>query len=142
MSEPQEVYVAHSIRNRVRIKFPARRHDQAFFARLRPNLLARTGVIAVEVNPMTASVLIEHDAALDLASLNHALCRQARPAQPETRQPAGPPLARLAPVHNFAVDQMSFASILAKIVIAVLTRQEASLLSEWGVEFVARVAVS
>src|SRR5438477_6195915 len=59
MMHPQ-CYVAHRTSNRVRVKFPGRRHDQEFFSNLQRQLLGRKGILAVVVNPLTASLLIEH----------------------------------------------------------------------------------
>lgn len=54
--------MSHAIAGRARLKIPARRGDPAYFAVLAERLQRDCpGVRRVRVNPMTASVLIEHD---------------------------------------------------------------------------------
>ena len=63
MQTRSRAYVVHQTRNRLRIKIPDRRHDHRFFLDLRLRLLQQSGVVAVEVNPLAASVLIQHGSA-------------------------------------------------------------------------------
>jgi hypothetical protein len=62
-------YVVHRTLSRMRVRIPGRRHDHAYFKQLRQRLIGSVGVIAVEVNPLTASVLIECSYKFKLATL-------------------------------------------------------------------------
>jgi hypothetical protein len=55
-----EAVVVHVSRGRVRLRIPARKHDAAFFSDLERRLAPLPGVEKVEVNPVTASVLVLH----------------------------------------------------------------------------------
>jgi hypothetical protein len=50
--------ITHATPNRVRLKVPARRYDEAFFRTVEQRLKGWRNVERVEVNPLTASVLI------------------------------------------------------------------------------------
>lgn len=58
---PPSAYVSHRTRDRLRLKVPERRHDAAYFDRLKAQLLRYPGVTAVVVNPLTASALVHYD---------------------------------------------------------------------------------
>jgi hypothetical protein len=58
---PPSAYVSHRTRDRLRLKVPERRHDAAYFERLKAQLLGYPGVTAVVVNPLTASALVHYD---------------------------------------------------------------------------------
>ena len=53
--------VSHRTGTRLRIKVLSKRRDDAFFASLAERLSAFEGVRSVEVNPLTGSVLINHE---------------------------------------------------------------------------------
>ena len=61
-----QVYVVHCTTGRLRVKVPRHKNDEAFFAELRRELLKQRGISSVDVNSLTASVLILHDGTLDL----------------------------------------------------------------------------
>ena len=63
-----QAYVVHRTASRMRLRIPGRRLDQAYFERLKQRLIRSLGVMAVEINPLTASVLIEHSSNFKLAS--------------------------------------------------------------------------
>ena len=54
-------HIVHRTATRLRIRVPARRLDHAYFGELQAKLVGCTGVRSVEANPLTGSVLIEHD---------------------------------------------------------------------------------
>jgi hypothetical protein len=58
--------VCHCAAGRLRIKIPEKRRDEAFFATVRERLSAWDSIERIEVNPLTASVLVEFS---NLASL-------------------------------------------------------------------------
>lgn len=58
MPELPRAHVSHVATGRLRVKIPQKRHDEAFFARAAERLLQWDSVERVEVNPLTASVLV------------------------------------------------------------------------------------
>jgi len=60
--------LVHRTSSRIRVRIPARRNDHAYFRQLQQRLIGSLGVTAVEVNPLTASVLIEHNCEFKLAT--------------------------------------------------------------------------
>jgi hypothetical protein len=57
--------VVHRTPKRLRLKVPPRRHDEAFFAGLQQELIKQRGIISVDLNSLTGSVVIVHDGTLD-----------------------------------------------------------------------------
>ena len=55
-------YVVHRTANRLRLRVPARKLDHSYFQGLKARLAGFPGVRSVEANPLTGSVLVEHDA--------------------------------------------------------------------------------
>lgn len=58
-------HVAHCIPQRTRMRIPARRGDHEYFGRLKETLAGCPGVLEVETNPLTAGLLLRHDAPLE-----------------------------------------------------------------------------
>ena len=52
-----EAYVSHQSLHRVRIKVPAKRGDETYFAHLRDSFEGCEGVETIDVNPITGSIL-------------------------------------------------------------------------------------
>ncbi len=63
--------VCHSLPGRLRIRIDACRRDEAFFGRLAAALAGVPGVLSVQANPITATVLIAHT--LDPQRMCHEL---------------------------------------------------------------------
>jgi hypothetical protein len=57
--------VCHRIAGRTRLRVPERRGDAAYFAQVQRALAGQQGVEQCDVNPATASILIEHSASLE-----------------------------------------------------------------------------
>jgi hypothetical protein len=70
MDNRPRAYMVHRTSDRMRIKVPGRRRDAIFFAALQRRLLQLDGVDGVEINSLTASVLIRHDGTVDPADLD------------------------------------------------------------------------
>jgi len=92
--------LVHRTTNRLRLKVPHRRHDAAFFADLRQELLRQRGIVSVQVNPLTASVVIVHDGTLDL------------PVAAAGAPPGGP-----------SIGGMDFASIAIKLALFAVAQE-------------------
>src|ERR1051326_4256278 len=58
MPDLPEGRVCHLTNGRVRVKIPEKRRDEAFFNAVRERLGSWSSIEAVEVNPLTASVLV------------------------------------------------------------------------------------
>jgi hypothetical protein len=93
-----EARIAHATPNRVRLKIPAKRHDEAFFRVVEQRLAGWQNIERVEVNPVTASILVHFSdpAALVREAINgnNDLFRIVYPEQQEHGS-APPLLARL-----------------------------------------------
>ncbi len=63
--------VVHALPGRKRIKIEEKRGDEMYFAMVKKELAGSPGVLAVEVNSLTASVLVHHTAN-DMGVLHHA----------------------------------------------------------------------
>ncbi|HEX6442290.1 MAG TPA: hypothetical protein VF007_08895 [Stellaceae bacterium] len=62
--------VCHYAGGRLRVKIPERRRDEAFFGKVRDRLSGWDSIERVEVNPLTASVLVEFTSLFDLFAEN------------------------------------------------------------------------
>jgi hypothetical protein len=93
-----EARISHATANRVRLKVPAKRYDEDFFRAVEQRLKGWRNVERVEVNPLTASVLVHFSdpAALVREAMNgnNDLFRIVYP-EPQEHGSAAPPLARL-----------------------------------------------
>lgn len=58
MAELPTAHLRHVATGRLRVKIPQKRHDEAYFARVAQSVSAWDSVERVEVNPLTASVLV------------------------------------------------------------------------------------
>jgi hypothetical protein len=58
MPDLPEGRVCHLTSGRARVKIPERRRDEAFFNTVKQRLASWSSIAAVEVNPLTASVLV------------------------------------------------------------------------------------
>lgn len=65
-AELPDGYICHLTNERVRIRIPDRRRDSAFFEKLRKQLSSWPSIERVDVNPITASVLIYFNDATSL----------------------------------------------------------------------------
>lgn len=65
-----QAWVCHYASGRLRVKISEKRRDEAFFARLRERLSAWDSIKRVEVNPLTASVLVEFTSLFELFAEN------------------------------------------------------------------------
>ncbi len=60
MPERPQAYISHHTAERTRIKVPSHRRDAAFFEEARRHLAGLAGVQSIQVNPVTASLLLRH----------------------------------------------------------------------------------
>lgn len=57
--------IVHAMQGRTRLRLPERRGDTALFASIATGLSTLPGIVKVEVQPFTGSVLVYHGASLD-----------------------------------------------------------------------------
>ena len=67
MADLPEAFIVHVSQGRVRVRIPAKKHDAEYFAQLAGFLVPLPGVLKVETNPVTGSVLVLH--ALELKAV-------------------------------------------------------------------------
>lgn len=58
MADLPEARVCHLTNGRLRVRIPEKRRDEAFFSRVKERLASWRSIEDVEVNPLTASVLV------------------------------------------------------------------------------------
>jgi hypothetical protein len=125
-----QAYVAHHTTSRLRLKVPSHKQDEAFFASLRQELLGQRGIVSVDVNPLTASVLIIHDGTLDLrVDDGQAKQHGASPVNVATGQVTGEPLSR----------DTALVSLAIKLALVVITQQLSSPIVELWVDALAQM---
>lgn len=88
--------LAHSLPGRNRVKIDEKRGDAAYFARLEEELAGWHGVVALETNPLTGTVLISHateDTSLWDYAIEHELF-QLEKNETAARTPPHPAITR------------------------------------------------
>jgi hypothetical protein len=55
-----EAHISHATVNRVRLKIPSKKHDDLYFGSLLDVLRTNEKIVSIEANPLTGSILIEH----------------------------------------------------------------------------------
>jgi hypothetical protein len=121
-----QAYVVHRTTNRLRLKVPSHKEDEAFFASLRQELLGQRGIVCVDVNPLTASVLIMHDGTLDLRA-EHGQAKQhgASPVSIATGEPSS--------------RDTALVSLAIKLALVVITQQLSSPIVELWADALAQM---
>ncbi|WP_414474707.1 hypothetical protein [Microvirga sp. M2] len=146
MQQRQRAYIVHRIVGRLRIKIPGRRHNVQFFQNLRRRLIDHSEIIDIEVNPCTASVLINHRPGFDLDVLRNPFLeldfeRVAVPSR--ARSVAERPVARLdTSIQRLTDGKADLATFLVKIALALVTRQPPFQLAEWIAEVLLRAFIT
>ena len=57
---PEDTYLSHVSKGRLRLRIPSKKRDTAFFSGLQAVLSAVPGLDQVKVNPLSGSLLILH----------------------------------------------------------------------------------
>ncbi|WP_147707860.1 HMA2 domain-containing protein [Microvirga massiliensis] len=145
MHPRQHAYVAHRCTGRLRLKVPAQRHNGRYFANLRRQLGDHPEIVRIEVNPLTASVLILHREGFDLQDLrNQFLGLELDCAErlPVVRRPAARPIARLdSGLRQVSGGEVDLAAVIMKVALAVITRGSVLQVVQWIAEAVLRAAI-
>ncbi len=87
-----EANVTHRLPGRTRLRIPARRGDDAFFARMIEQARALPAVLAARANPVTGSLLLEHEGEIETVAWELGLdIAPPLPPARRTRNPVAPP---------------------------------------------------
>jgi hypothetical protein len=140
-----QVYVVHRTKHRLRVKIPAQRHQQHYFAALQRALSERASVRLVEVNPLTASVLINHDGTFDCRELQQLFGPAVAPASiAEARRLAVlSAIGRLdGAVRNLFGKETGLVALIWRLARAAIRRQWASQLTSLAAKAVLQAILS
>jgi hypothetical protein len=55
-----QAHIVHAMPERMRVKVESRRGDEAYFTKIKQGFSRLPGIVTVETNPLTASVLLRH----------------------------------------------------------------------------------
>jgi Heavy metal associated domain 2 len=91
---PPKATISHQTSSRLRLRIPTKRRDAAYFSALQGELDHCPGVLKIEANPLTGSVLVHHRSAVQ-ALIDYAEERQLFSAGTE-EDPKSPP----SPISN------------------------------------------
>lgn len=108
ISDPPPVRIVHTSPGRLRLRVADRRHDIGYFKTVAARLAACPGVISVEANALSGSVLIRHET-VDQAILERGLAQgifkvDARPSAAVHRAPSERWLSAVIAVNRRFVD--------------------------------------
>jgi hypothetical protein len=87
-------YIVHSIQDRIRFHIPSRKRDAAYFTELEKAFAACNTVLAVETDPLTASILLKHKG--DPADLTQYALEHRLFASPPPAVAVNPPIVAVA----------------------------------------------
>jgi hypothetical protein len=134
MQAADEAFIVHRTPTRIRMKIPHRRRQEAYFAELKRDVMKQPGVVAVHVNALSASMVIECGNSLKLLAGNPRF-GGLELFDGEPSLPADNPL-----VHSVRGDDLNelqygdaigLIGILIKIIVAIATKQLGVQLTEW-----------
>jgi Heavy metal associated domain 2 len=143
MPQRQRAYVVHRTAGRLRIKIPAQRRNEAFFAHLRRQLALHEEIVGVEANPLTGSVVIWHRNDFDLGDLHCAFLgldfgpdfASSEPlAEPGSldRRRSAERIGKLDGwIRTLTGGELDLASVVLKLAVAIVTRQSGLQLLGW-----------
>jgi hypothetical protein len=137
-------FIAHRTPGRLRIKIPERQRQVSYFTALQRVLISHPQLLYVEVNPLTASVVINCRPGFDLSTLSNRFIGLEVLPRPNADSPARQMCRRAAELDNgiraFSGGDVVLASFIIKLVIAIATKQVGAQLIEWGAEALVRAA--
>jgi hypothetical protein len=135
-------FVVHRTPTRIRIKIPARRRQQAYFAALERVLVKHPSVVRVHSNSLTAGVIIECLKGFDLTA-QHRRFLGLEMLEPKGVLPAGGCPAYVARPNDgigTLPGALTFASVTLKLIVAITSKQVGVQLIEWVIEALAQAA--
>jgi hypothetical protein len=144
MYAKSRAFVVHRTPTRLRIKIPERRRQAGYFAALQRVLSGHPKVLSVDVNPLTAGIVINCRPGFDLTALSNRFIGLEALPPPNPGSPTRRVCSRAAALDDgiraFSGGEMGLASFMFKLVIAIATKQVGVQLIEWGAEALVRAA--
>jgi hypothetical protein len=144
MYAKSRAFIVHRTPTRLRIKIPGRQRQVSYFTALQRVLVSHPKVLNVEVNPLTAGVVINCRPGFDLSTWDNRFIGLEVLPPPKADSPARRVCSRAAVLDNgiraFSGGEMGLASFIIKLVIAIATKQVGVQLIEWGAEALVRAA--
>jgi hypothetical protein len=134
MGAKSMAFVVHRTPARIRIKVPERQHQELYFAELRRVLLQRPGIRDAHVNPLTASVIVEYEAAFALATQHHHFSGLEDLFDMPITARSGDIVRTYEGVETSAQSTIGLLALVLKFVIAIATKQLGGHLTEWAVD--------
>jgi hypothetical protein len=144
MYAKSRAFIVHRTPTRLRIKIPERQRQVSYFAALQRVLSGHPEVLSVDVNPLTASVVINCGPGFKLTALsNRFIGLEVLPPQnpgSPAREVCRRAVALDDGIRAFSGGEMGLASFIIKLVIAIATKQVGMQLIEWGAEALVHAA--
>ena len=131
MRAQARAYVAHRTLTRIRIKLAKAQGRGADVVRVKRHLLEHPDVLAVQLNPVTASLIIECRRGFELTA-GHRQLLGLGIREPTNARPAYRCLGSAAPHHEInGMSGILMLSHVVKLIVAISTRQIGPQLIEW-----------
>jgi hypothetical protein len=134
--------VVHRTPTRIRIKIPIRRGQHAYFAALERILMAHPDVVRVQLNPLTAGLIIECQKRFDLTAEQRRFLRL-EVLKPNGALPGSSSQSYVARPDD-GIEALSgaltFASVIHKIIMAITTKQVGVQVIEWVIDALVQAA--
>jgi hypothetical protein len=134
MQAADEAFIVHRTPTRIRMKIPQRQRQEAYFAALKCDVTKHPDVVAVHVNAISASMVIECGNSLELLARNPRF-GGLELFDGEPCLTADNPPARSARGNDlndpYTVGAIGLVGILIKIIVAIATKQLSAQLIEW-----------
>jgi hypothetical protein len=126
-------FVVHQTPNRIRIKIPERQGQHAYFAALQRTIGEYPDVIAVNVSPLVASVVIHCRDGFEINSLRHPFLDLELPpaSSPPLATLEGRQLVHPGGMHGFSENSIGVNAVLLKLFVATAMGQLGAQIVEW-----------
>jgi hypothetical protein len=137
MDAKSRAFIVHRTPTRIRIKIPGRRRHQAYFAALEWVLIQDPNFFSVESNSLTASVIIECRAGLDLTAQQRQFLGLEMIETSDVgraNSPRGYLVACADDTFDLSEGGFTLAVLILKIILAITTKQFGVQLIEWLIE--------
>ena len=145
MHEFDLAYVAHRTPTRVRLRIPSRQKDVEFFADLARQLRAAEGIVSVEENAVTSSIVIVSWNGFDwssvsLADFGLAVAYGALSPGVGGALRASTSLSPASPAYQFtALNRGSEAELVAQLAPLIFAREPTVALTQWTCETILKL---
>src|SRR5262245_42340369 len=141
--DASRAFVVHLTPHRIRIKIPRRERQDAYFAALQRVLESRSGVVAVRVNALVASIVIHCRDGFEIASVRDCFMglELVLPASGSATSPRVRQIASTQRGHDRSTRAIFLFGLVVKLAIAIATRRFEVLIRELILEAAVQVLV-